>query len=483
MDFAFRDGGRPGLIFGGGRRCGTLLAQLYALRHPLTACLFLAGALDSFFNERIAHGPLTVVMAIIASASTFVVAASHDVGSLACDIAMVGTGLGTAFVCLRAGLVTSRLSGTEACVTISSAALLSFLIYFAVKGAPGDISVVLVSLLPFASVFCSFCVPDEVSETDPLEEAISIDKLPQGFFVRLVLAVCAFALAAGVSKGIGMIVVSGASTPVECIVSLVCIAGFILGLCLLLRTRNFNVSSLYLPIGLLMAFAMLVTPILGSPDIVQSAIAGVLYNIFVIVVWCLLVDLAGRTTLTPTRVFGFGRGASALGTTVGVVVVMLNQGLFSGDSVYYVAYLAVMSVLLVLVFTLALSTGTIERALDVMLAKQEQQAAERLSQRAAEEQVPNESTTKAERANTPEETPGALFDRACTTLASEAKLTVRETEVLALLARGRTIGYVADELVIAQNTAKGYVKNVYAKLGIHSRQELIDAVEELYLRM
>lgn len=213
-------------------------------------------------------------MAIIASVSTFVVATGHGTGSLAYDVAMLGTGLGTAFVCLRVGLVTSRLSGTEACITISSVALLSFLIYFAVKGAPSDISVVLVSLLPFASVFCSFCVPDEVSETDPLEEAISIDKLPQGFFVRLVLAVCAFALAAGVSKGIGMIVVSGASTPVECIVSLVCIAGFILGLCLLLRTRNFNVSSLYLPIGLLMAFAMLVTPILGSPDIVQSAIAG-----------------------------------------------------------------------------------------------------------------------------------------------------------------------------------------------------------------
>ena len=46
---------------------------------------------------------------------------------------------------------------------------------------------------------------------------------------------------------------------------------------------------------------------------------------------------------------------------------MLNQGLFSGDSVYYVAYLAVMSVLLVLVFTLALSTGTIERAFDVKI--------------------------------------------------------------------------------------------------------------------
>lgn len=450
---------------------------------PLTACLFLAGAFDSFFNRRIAHGPLAIVMAIIASVSTFIVATGYGIGSLAYDVAMAGTGLGTAFVCLRVGLVTSRLSGTEACITISSAALLSFLIYFAVKGAPGDISIVLVSLLPFASVFCSFCVPDEVSESDPLEEAISIDKLPRGFFVRLVLAVCAFALAAGVSKGIGMIVVSGASTPIECIISIVCIAGFILGLCLLLRTRNFNVSSLYLPIGLLMAFAMLVTPVLGSPDIVQSAITGVLYNIFVIVVWCLLVDLAGRTTLAPTRVFGFGRGASALGTTVGVVVVMLNQGLFSGDSVYYVAYLAVMSVLLVLAFTLALSTGTIERALDVMLAKQEQQAVERLSQRSAEGQAASVPAVGEERTGAPEEAPGALFDRACTTLASEAKLTARETEVLALLARGRTIGYVADELVIAPNTAKGYVKNVYAKLGIHSRQELIDAVEELYLRM
>ena len=134
-------------------------------------------------------------------------------------------------------------------------------------------------------------------------------------------------------------------------------------------------------------------------------------------------------------------------------------------------------------FTLALSTGTIERAFDVMLAKQERQAAERLSQRSAEGQACDAPCRGADQASVPEEAPGALFDRACMTLASEAKLTARETEVLALLARGRTIGYVADELVIAQNTAKGYVKNVYAKLGIHSRQELIDAVEELYLRM
>lgn len=56
---------------------------------PLTACLFLAGALDSFFNKRIAHGPLTIVMAIIASVSTFAVATGHGTGSLAYDVAML----------------------------------------------------------------------------------------------------------------------------------------------------------------------------------------------------------------------------------------------------------------------------------------------------------------------------------------------------------------------------------------------------------
>ena len=47
-----------------------------------------------------------------------------------------------------------------------------------------------------------------------------------------------------------------------------------------------------------------------------------------------------------------------------------------------------------------------------------------------------------------------------------------------LLGRGRTVGFVAEELGISYNTVKGYVKNVYAKCGVHSRQELIDAIEQ-----
>ena len=59
-------------------------------------------------------------------------------------------------------------------------------------------------------------------------------------------------------------------------------------------------------------------------------------------------------------------------------------------------------------------------------------------------------------------------------LARVGGLTPRETEVLALLAQGRSIPYIRDELIISRETAATHAKHIYAKLGVHSRQELID---------
>lgn len=55
-------------------------------------------------------------------------------------------------------------------------------------------------------------------------------------------------------------------------------------------------------------------------------------------------------------------------------------------------------------------------------------------------------------------------------------LTPRETEVFGLLARGRSVPFIRDALVISRDTAATHVKHVYTKLGVHSRQELIDLV-------
>ena len=57
-----------------------------------------------------------------------------------------------------------------------------------------------------------------------------------------------------------------------------------------------------------------------------------------------------------------------------------------------------------------------------------------------------------------------------------AGLTERETEILALYAGGRSAVRIAEELFLSNYTVKTHLRRCYAKLGIHSRQELLDLV-------
>ena len=72
---------------------------------------------------------------------------------------------------------------------------------------------------------------------------------------------------------------------------------------------------------------------------------------------------------------------------------------------------------------------------------------------------------------------GDQLERAVCDLAQECGLTPREREVFAMLARGRNREYIQEQLVVSRNTVKAHVKHVYAKLGIHTHQELLDMVE------
>ena len=56
-------------------------------------------------------------------------------------------------------------------------------------------------------------------------------------------------------------------------------------------------------------------------------------------------------------------------------------------------------------------------------------------------------------------------------------LTKREREILGYLARGRSAKYISDTLVISDNTTWAHIKRIYAKTGVHSKQELMSLVE------
>ena len=57
-------------------------------------------------------------------------------------------------------------------------------------------------------------------------------------------------------------------------------------------------------------------------------------------------------------------------------------------------------------------------------------------------------------------------------------LSDRETEVLTLYAMGLTQAKIAEELCIAPGTAHTHVKRIYSKTDLHSRQALLDYIEQ-----
>lgn len=66
----------------------------------------------------------------------------------------------------------------------------------------------------------------------------------------------------------------------------------------------------------------------------------------------------------------------------------------------------------------------------------------------------------------------------CKRMAERFGLSARETEVLGYLLEGRSHPYIRDELFISKSTVDTHVRHIYAKVGVSSKQELIDVSKE-----
>ena len=104
----------------------------------------------------------------------------------------------------------------------------------------------------------------------------------------------------------------------------------------------------------------------------------------------------------------------------------------------------------------------------------------------------NEDLEASEDAQAAEEEPGEAgaeekphtpvrgrFMRRCDVVAKTFLLSARETEVLYLLAKGRSMNHIMEELVISEGTTKTHINHVYKKLNVHSRHELLDLIESI----
>lgn len=65
----------------------------------------------------------------------------------------------------------------------------------------------------------------------------------------------------------------------------------------------------------------------------------------------------------------------------------------------------------------------------------------------------------------------------CQAIADAYQLTDRETEVLTCLSEGWSIPAAAQRLMVSQDTVRTHVKHIYAKIGIHSRDDLVEIIK------
>ena len=65
----------------------------------------------------------------------------------------------------------------------------------------------------------------------------------------------------------------------------------------------------------------------------------------------------------------------------------------------------------------------------------------------------------------------------CSRMAHEHGLTLREEEVMALLAQDKTAAQIEEVLCVSNATVKSHTHSVYQKLGVHSRAELVELVK------
>lgn len=393
-----------------------------------------------------------------------------DILAVACVFAGIGGALGggmwtAAYV--RLGLRQSVLYGFLSLALGSIGGLaLSFM--------PDALGYTVSMFMPAIALLCY----QRAMKTDvgplPAPEPI-YDKEPRATMLFIFGGLAVFGLALGVSRGFP----AGEPVPMDAMqrivhqMGVVVISLFIIWWFIVKRKR-LSFSFLWRIEIMLVAAGMLILSVFpGHFTGLAIATVNIADTLMLGVLWITLQDVARHTTTDVYAVYGFAWAARVLSRDVGRVLIMVLGA--AGLSSY-----AVTAVIGIVVFALASSMALLLS--DGIL---------RSRPLFTEDEAPHargSASSEPKRKTTVEDTAAAAIPPA--TMASRQAqpdaqtwfrdafdLSERETEVALLIAQGRSKSYIAEALCLSENTVRTHAKNVYTKLDVHSKQELIDLVQ------
>lgn len=218
-----------------------------------------------------------------------------------------------------------------------------------------------------------------------------------------------------------------------------------------------NIPTLYRVFFPLIATALLLLSVLGSSfGLIVAILVFVIFAIVSALIMSTSITTARKQGTEPLYVYGVFAGCMYFAAMVATIL---------GGWVYYPKNFgaATTSVIVLLVlYILAMSYVAIQN-------RRKRSPEEDSDTGAAPVAVPA--------AASPETTVIDEVAQRCTILAERNHVTTREQDILLLIARGRDVPSISKQLFISENTVRSHSKNVYKKLGIHSKQELLDLLE------
>ena len=214
-----------------------------------------------------------------------------------------------------------------------------------------------------------------------------------------------------------------------------------------LSRRNDRYALFYLMTFPVVATGFLLLPFFGLPyQLTFSVVAYLIFSVASMIMMLLCARESQVRHLNPLAIYG---------VFAGVVYLMNRAGKLFGSSQGYAVEFGFSQLLVVALLVIyVLSIILLSTRFKGMLRSREEKTAER-------------TTAVAD-----------PIGVACARLAQRYDLTPREAEVLDYLARGRNTTFISEELVVSSNTVRAHCKNIYRKLAVHSRQELLDRVEQ-----
>ena len=345
------------------------------------------------------------------------------------------------------------LPAPQAVVAIAMGAALTQLLDLVVRLVlPWQACLVLLAVLVPVSLLCTHrpacALVDEIA-AGPAATELSVTRpasylpLTSNLYVCLILVQVAFGFALRFGEVAGSPSFGNLGLPFVAVLALVCIAlcGRFVG------DEVVNVSLLVLTAGFLLVIVG------GSPNaMLANGLLTVGTCVFSVALNSTLVALAARNRLASLSIIGWGQGISGLATTLGALVGTTANGFDAAGDHHRLALLGSAVLLAIVAYILfGLRGFSFKQTIEGV--------------------VPPEPDIEVK--PTAEE----AFKMRCAEVAAAYQLTPREAEVFEMLARGRNREYIEERLGVSRNTAKAHVKHVYAKLDIHSHQELIDLVE------